>query len=85
MSRVRFPDGSPDLIKVEHLILSARLFFFITEFVKADALFAVLVVEQHDDFIIINMNAIYENIDQPYRKNKRPAVWTGNDGANKEI
>ena len=60
-------------------------FFFITEFVKADALFAVLVVEQHDDFIIINMNAVYENIDQPYRKNKRPAVWTGNDGANKEI
>jgi len=31
------------------------------------------------------MNAIYENIDQPYRKNKIPAVWTGNDGENKEI
>lgn len=66
--------------------MSVRLFFFIiTEFVKADALFAVLVVEQHDDFIIINVNAVYENIDQPYRKNKRPAVWTGNDGENKEI
>ncbi len=41
--------------------MSVRLIFFITEFIKANALFTVLVVEQHDDFIVINVNAVYEN------------------------
>ncbi len=41
--------------------MSVRLIFFITEFIKSNALFTVLVVEQHDDFIVINVNAVYEN------------------------
>ena len=45
--------------------MSVRLFFFIPEFIKANALFTVLVVEKNYDFIIINVNAVYENINQP--------------------
>jgi len=42
------------------LIMEVRLFCAFVQFIKADTLFAVLIGEQHNDFVIINVNAVYE-------------------------
>gem|GEM_PF-1930370 len=40
--------------------MEVRLFCAFVQFIKADTLFAVLIGEQHNDFVIINVNAVYE-------------------------
>ena len=44
--------------------MSARLFFVFGNIVRSYALFTVLVVEQHEQLVVVDVNAVHKNVDK---------------------